>query len=340
MNPPYGRVRLEQQERERFANSLYGHANLYGLFMAAAIESLDDAGVLAALVPTSFLAGRYFENLRGMLGKQAPLREVEFVVDRSGSFSGVLQETCLATFGRQKSRRVTIASINGQTSPVAKVASPRRTGPWLLPRRSDDAPAAAAAIAMPLTLATAGWKVSTGPLVWNRRKADLSASPADSRVRVLWAADIDGGVVHRDRIRDDVRFLTLRGNDDRVLVLDQPAVLVQRTTAPEQARRLVAAHLDQSTLDHWGGRVVVENHVNVLRPRISSLPLSAEALTRLFASETIDRVLRCFSGSVAVSAYELEALPLPSAEALARWSQIEGNDFNKAVAAAYRPVVQ
>ena len=31
-NPPYGRVRLSAEQRERFARSLYGHANLYGLF--------------------------------------------------------------------------------------------------------------------------------------------------------------------------------------------------------------------------------------------------------------------------------------------------------------------
>lgn len=339
MNPPYGRVRLNEGERARFADSLYGHANLYGLFMAAAIESLDDAGVLAALVPTSFLAGRYFEKLRNVLAHGAPLREVEFVVDRSGSFSGVLQETCLAAFSRRKTRRVAISSINGQVGPVAKVAAPRRAGPWLLPRRSDDAPVAAAAVDMPLTLATAGWKVSTGPLVWNRRKSDLSASLTPLSVPVLWGADIDGGVIHRDRIRDDMRFLALRGTDNRVLILDEPAVLVQRTTAPEQARRLVSAHLSQPILDEWGGRVVVENHVNVLRPRTITPLLSADALTRLFSTETVDRVLRCLSGSVAVSAYELEALPLPSADTLAAWSHIEGDEFERAAAEAYRPVI-
>jgi len=338
MNPPYGRVRLGAQERARFADSLYGHANLYGLFMAAALESLGSEGVLAALVPTSFLAGRYFENLRAVLAKHASLREIAFVADRSGSFSGVLQETCLATFSRAKVRKVTVASINGRVSQVAKLASPRVKGPWLLPRRPDDAPVAAAAIRLPQTLASTGWKISTGPLVWNRRKADLGDSPGTSRLRVLWAADIDGGVIHRDRARDNARFLTLRGNDEQVMVLDQPAVLIQRTTAPEQNRRLVAVHLSADVLAEWGGRIVVENHVNVARPVAESAALSAEALNRLFATDTVDRVLRCLSGSVAVSAYELETLPLPCDEVLTQWSLLRGNAFNEAVAAVYRPV--
>lgn len=63
MNPPYGRVRLDEDERARWGAYLYGHANLYGLFLAAGLESLADDGTLAALVPTSFLAGRYFAAL-------------------------------------------------------------------------------------------------------------------------------------------------------------------------------------------------------------------------------------------------------------------------------------
>jgi adenine-specific DNA-methyltransferase len=340
MNPPYGRVRLSDDERARFSDSLYGHANLYGLFMAAGVDALADQGVMAALVPTSFLAGQYFKNLRAVLVDTAPLREVEFVVNRGGSFDGVLQETCLATFTRARPRRTLVASVNGHVSEVAKVATPRVATPWLLPRRSDDAPVAAAAIAMPLTLSQAGWNVSTGPLVWNRRKEDLRAKPESGALPVLWAADIDGGVVHRDSERDSLRYLVMQGSDERYLVLNEPAVLVQRTTAPEQARRLVSAPLTSETLESWGGRVVVENHVNVLRPTSTLLPplIDAATLAKLLATETLDRVLRCLSGSVAVSAYELEALPLPSAEVLAAWSKMKAEVFERAVASAYRPV--
>jgi adenine-specific DNA-methyltransferase len=340
MNPPYGRVRLSTTERERFAATLYGHANLYGLFMAAGVDDLEPRGVLAALVPTSFLAGRYFENLRAMLARAAPLREVEFAVDRSESFEGVLQETCLATFSPKLSRRTTVSVASRSITPVAKVATPRTRRPWLLPRCPADAPVAAAAAGMDLTLAAAGYRVSTGPLVWNRRKADLSAEETRNSVPVLWAADIDGSVIHRDQHRDHQRYLSLRGNDERIMVLTEPAVLVQRTTAPEQSRRLVAAPLTSEKLADWGGRIVVENHVNVVRPLSSSLfdsLLDVWNLWRLLATDIADRVLRCMSGSVAVSAYELEALPLPAAELVKSWSTLSDADFDHAVAAAYRP---
>jgi adenine-specific DNA-methyltransferase len=338
MNPPYGRVRLNDAERTRWARYLYGHANLYSLFLAAGLEGLDSDGVLSALVPTSFLAGRYFASLRGELARQAPLRDVTFVKQRGGVFAGVLQETCLATFTRRRARRTSIASANGRVSEVAKVASPRGTRPWVLPRRSDDAHVAAAAAAMKHTLASAGWRVSTGPLVWNRRRADLSALPSESSAPIVWAADLDGGRLHRDPARDDLRYLTLNGRDRAVMLLEKPAVLVQRTTAPEQSRRVVGVELTPEDLEIWGGAVVVENHVNVLRPRRTTKPLlSRTTLAAVLATTTVDRLTRCISGSVALSAYELESLPLPDADTLTSWEDLRGEELERAVAHAYSP---
>lgn len=338
MNPPYGRVRLDPAERERFAAFLYGHANLYGLFLAAGLQSLDDHGVLSALVPTSFTAGRYFSNLRQALAEAAPLREVTFVAERGGVFTGVLQETCLATFTRTKARKTAVSTSNGHLTQVADVISPRGAGPWLLPRRSDDAHVAAAAGMMPLNLSSAGWRVSTGPLVWNRRRADLYADPGTARFSVLWAADIDGGRLHRDRARDLMRYLQTNTDADRaVMVLSEPAVVVQRTTAPEQARRIVVVELTADDLAGWGGALVVENHVNVIRPTTPTPALSRSTLVRVLATPTMDRLMRCLAGSVAVSAYELESLPLPAAEVLSTWETLTGEDLNAAVASAYHP---
>lgn len=345
MNPPYGRVRLNEADRERFAHVLYGHANLYGLFVGAALGSLDTDGVLAALIPTSFTSGRYFTNLRAEMAKVAPLRDITFVSERNGVFSSVLQETCLGVFTRRVSRRTQISTMRGgENTPdavtsVAAVTLHHTSRPWVLPRRADDAPVAAAAAAMPLTLASAGWSASTGPLVWNRRKSDLYARPTEQRTFVIWAADLDGGVLHRDPARNSLRYLRLSGASDRkVMALTEPAVLVQRTTSPEQQRRLVAAELTEQELLNHAGEVVIENHVNVLRPTGSPL-ISRSTLARVLSTRTLDQLTRCISGSVALSAYELESLPLPGASTLASWESLHNDDLEAAVARSYRPAL-
>lgn len=337
MNPPYGRVRLARAERERFAHVLYGHANLYGLFIAAAVESLDDTGVLAALVPTSFTSGRYFANLRDYLGRTAGMSAVTFVEDRSGVFTSVLQETCLAVFERRKRQKTRIVSLGSAERTIANVRVQRTDEPWVLPRRSDDAPVAAAASAMTDSLVSLGWTASTGPLVWNRRARDLSPTWSSRRSHVIWAADLDGGLLHRDPARDAMRYLALSvTSDPSVMLLTEPAVLVQRTTAPEQSRRLVAAHLSGEELKVRHGRVTVENHVNVLRPSPGAA-LSHAALTRVLTTRTLDQVVRSISGSVALSAYELQSMPMPSRAVVSQWEDLEGQALETAVAAAYRP---
>lgn len=336
MNPPYGRQRLSDARREQFSDTLYGHANLYGMFMASALGKTHADGVIATLVPTSFASGLYFHRLREQLSDKAPLRSLTFVHQRAGVFGGVLQETCLAVFSPKRARRVEIARVNGSLASVASVPTPRTSDPWLLPRESSDAALAATAASLPLTLHDAGWHASTGPLVWNRRRADLHPRAARNRDYVLWAADIDGGTVERDAKRNTHRYLTLHGIADRdVMTLAAPAVLVQRTTAPEQTRRLVVAELTQADLDRLGGSVVVENHLNVLRPTVDTPLLSRSTLARVLASRTFDRLMRCISGSVAVSSYELAALPLPDAETLATWEGLDADALDAALERTY-----
>ena len=61
---------------------------------------------------------------------------------------------------------------------------------------------------------------------------------------------------------------------------------------------------------------MVENHLNIVKPVKKSPSISLRVLAELLNSEIVDSVFRCINGSVAVSATELESLPLPPPEAL------------------------
>ncbi|MGH3752867.1 MAG: Eco57I restriction-modification methylase domain-containing protein [Pseudonocardiaceae bacterium] len=343
MNPPYGRIRLDQQERARWSHAVYGHANRYGLFMAAGATQLRQGGVLAALVPAGWLGGSYFQRLRAHLAAEAPLHRVAYVRERADVFStGVLQETLLATFVRgeqPRDVRCEAVAVNGHSTrvPIGTARPPAIPDlPWPLPRDASDVPLVRRAASLRARLSDYGWKASTGPLVWNRAKDRISAHPRKGSVEIVWAADLDGGRPRRTRVREPQRWLHLRPGDDRTLVLDHPAVLVQRTTAPEQPRRLVAAELDAACLAQWGGRVVVENHLNVLTCRDPESPLTARLVVALLASAAFDRLYRCLTGSVAVSAYELAAMPLPDHSALRSWALLDGVRLAREIEDYYR----
>jgi len=329
-NPPYGRVRLDPNQRERFKRSLYGHANVYGLFTDLALQFVKSGGVIAYVTPTSFLAGEYFKNLRRLLGGSAPPENIDFVDVRKGVFDDVLQETLLATYregaaaGQVSIHEIALTGAGGLTIERAGSFSlpVDHSLPWLLPRNRGQAPLVAVLARMSHRLADWGYAVSTGPLVWNRYKDQLAHERGRMRYPLVWAEAVtaDGRFVWRAKKKNHAPFFEMRAGDDW-LVSDAPCVLVQRTTAKEQHRRLIAAALPARFINRHRS-VVIENHLNMLRPIADPPPVASDVLAAFLNSGAADRAFRCVSGSVAVSAYELEALPLPAPEALRELAQL------------------
>ncbi len=330
-NPPYGRVRLDTAERARFKRSLYGHANLYGLFTDMALRQTKPTGLVAYVTPTSFLAGEYFKNLRALLGRDAPPVTIDFVAARKGVFDEVLQETLLATYRRGAAPNPVmiheIVPLHGTALTVTTAGAIRLpvnpSEPWLLPRNPRLAPLVSRLSGMSHRLADWGYVVSTGPLVWNRYKSQLAGQPGRNRRPLIWAESItsDGQFAFRAEKKNHTPYFELQRGDDW-LTVSAPCVLLQRTTSKEQVRRLIAACLPASFLQQHGGSVVVENHLNMLRPTVEKPPVGPQVLATFLNSAAADRAFRCVSGSVAVSAYELEALPLPAPEELRDLAQL------------------
>lgn len=319
-NPPYGRVTLAPDLRARYARSLYGHANLYGLFTDAALRWTRDGGLVSYLTPTSFLGGQYYAALRGLLARDAPPVAIDFVHARKGVFEDVLQETLLATYRRgARPDRARIHYLTVTSETVAEitrngtVALPGDTSaPWLAPRVPRHSRLIARAERMPHRLADWGYSVSTGPLVWNRHKGQLRDRAGGRNVHpLIWAESVtaDGQFTYRARKRNHAPCFRLEPGDGWLLT-DRPCVLVQRTTAKEQARRLIAAELPVEFIAAHGG-VVVENHLNMVRAT-GDARVPPAIVAALLNSRIADDLFRCISGSVAVSAFELQALPLPA----------------------------
>lgn len=325
-NPPYGRITLEPEMRARYARSLYGHANLYGLFTDLAVQLCRPGGVIGYVTPASFLGGQYFKNLRALLLDEAAPAAIDFVADRSGVFDKVLQETVLAVLRREQAgstvsvstTQLIGAGATSQTRASGAFRLPRdRHAPWLLPRDSTDADLLRHSAGMRHRLRDYGLAVSTGPLVWNRHKAQLRPRRVRGAYPLIWAESVlsTGEFRFRAERRSHQPYFTLCSGQDHLLT-SEPVVLVQRTTAKEQRRRLIAALIPTSFIDTHGA-VVVENHLNMVYPSGTVPAVPLRAVAALLNSEVVDRVFRCISGSVAVSAFELESLPLPHPGVLA-----------------------
>ena len=261
-NPPYGKIRLSEQQRQEYDRSLYGHANLYGLFIDLALRFAITGGVVAYITPTSFLAGAYFKALRRLLVQEAPPASIDFIAKRKGVFADVLQETALSVYRRgaqpgQGAVRFTSVNPDGSietTAPRAFWLPEDPESPWLIPRSQEQTLLIHRVDRLRYRLSDYGYEVSTGPLVWNRHKTRLRATPAEGRLPLIWAESVrpDGVFDFRAEQRDHRPYFQPKPNQ-KWLVTRAPCVLLQRTTAKEQNRRLVAAELPTEFDAEHGG---------------------------------------------------------------------------------------
>lgn len=321
-NPPYGRVfrpskALKTQWSDVISES---HVNTYALFVALALQKVREGGVVALVVPTSFIGGPYFGALRSHLLQISTVLEINVIEKRSDVFLDVIQDTCvlLVRKGQALSDRpatnCAMVEPSGTMSNLGAIGMPTSgVRAWTLPARGN--PGAEELYSPGLsTLADYGYEVRSGYFVWNRSKDRLSdrLSAMPGEVPLVWAHNIKLGQRIVLGARSDQRlisFVTLPSGSSALQRGE--AIVLQRTTNRTQERRLVAALLDQETAERFGG-FVTENHTLVVAPITGRTPaVRPSTLMALLNSKPVDERYRRVAGTVNISTRLLRQLPLP-----------------------------
>lgn len=327
-NPPYGKLLNPPASiLERFADSLTGkHVNKYALFMRLAIDWVRPGGFIALVLPTSFIAGPSFGNLRRSILADAHILAVDLIDKRDGLFVDVLQDACIL-FLRKKNGRTPEAPPtcrflheDGSCRELGQIDIPSAPSirTWVLP--SETAPNIAThdffsgAFAR---LADYGYGARAGYFVWNRQQERCreGSRPEQNEFPLVWAHCVKanepcGLSTHRSRRKPGLMSLVKFDKHSDSLI-NQPAIVVQRTTNRRQTKRLIAGYIPKSLVDKYGS-LISENHTIVVYP----LPgveqkVTCETMCRLLNSKPVDNRYRQVSGTVSVSVNLLKELPFP-----------------------------
>jgi hypothetical protein len=167
---------------------------------------------------------------------------------------------------------------------------------------------------VPLTDVSVGYVAKTGPVVWNRLKSHLRDEPAEDTLPLVWANSVSSYHFAAVGNRDGRFGYLLRDERTASLVTHGPCLLVQRTTAKEQRRRIVAVF--PLEWERAAGSFFVENHVNLVAPVKGVVPLPLEVVLALLNSRLFDFIFRTFNGNTQVSATELNVMRLAVPDAL------------------------
>jgi len=334
-NPPYGRMSLDDVHGhawKRVAHS--GHVNKYALFTELCFRHAKPGGVVALVIPSSFRAGPLYDRMRSFIRSQGEVLSIASIDGRDGVFVDVVQDisVLVARKGRPHPRGVMVSfPIVGRTATREAVVAqslPEEAGDaWPLPATDPHNIGGA-------TLTDYGVEVRAGYFVWNREKERLveELEREQRGYPLIWAKNV--------RLNEDCRpagktntkadFVTFE-NDSAAIVRSAAAVM-QRTTNDKQPRRLVAAMVDPSVVEKWGG-FVTENHTIVLT---ADDPDKLRIAIALLNTAAVDQRYRRVSGTAAVSVTLLRQLDLPTPAAFAFALAEAGGDAEAAALAAYR----
>jgi len=328
-NPPYGKAgHLGEEQLAYFAPSTYGHSNYYGLFLQLGIDLLTGGGRLGYIVPSSMTSGLYFKNLREYIVSHTAIRSVVNIFPRKEVFDDVLQGVMILVLERHaaKGKPAATNTTVSEAHSLAELSGPLRqettvpTDRVLLRKngqlyfvfkadsRAHDIIARFFSQGHALSSPQIGYKARTGPIVWNRVKDYLRDSPDDRCLPLIWSNNVSRYGFACEGNRFGRQAWALRGPKTEPLKVSQPVILVQRTTAREQPRRLVAAYPTAFFATY--PEFFVENHLNTVAPVRGSSEVAPEYVLALLNSILYDFVFRCLNGNTQVSASELDTFPV------------------------------
>ena len=330
LNPPYRKLNGDSQERACLDGVGMGTSNLYSAFVWLAMKLLQDGGEIVAITPRSFMNGTYFRAFREALVQDLAFRRVHVYDARDAAFSadGVLQENVVFHGVR-----------GGANGPLLVTTSYGPDDPGLTKRIADPAELifpGDAQYVMRVVPDENGARITRGMRGLSHRISDLGISVSTGRVVGFRARDrlhIDagpgdapmvlprhcrGGFVAWPQIRGDVpNGLSVSSPDDDLVMPSGWYVLVNRFSAKEDRRRIVASLFDPNRMD--ADCVAFDNKLNVFHCRNTGLPESlAKGLAVFLNSSVVDSYFRQFSGHTQVNAGDLRMLRFPDADTLVR----------------------
>ncbi len=252
--------------------ALTGRSNTYILFLYKCLtEHLAPGGTLAFVLPTSLYNSSYYEPMRQYLYKNTTIQRLE-TLDKPG-FHDTTQETLLLVL---------------QKSPGK--------GEYFFPYKKMYLSPYAAELTQLVqgttTLENLGLGVKTGNIVWNQHKDHL----ASTGTLLLYSSNVKEGLVYPPLKLPKQQYL----RSDKPTI-DGPVILVSRGYGNTY-------HFHYARVEEKG--FYAENHLNVIYPKTPEGIVQLDKVIANFKDPRLLRYLERFVGNGALSARELEQIPV------------------------------
>ena len=323
-NPPYV-VSKDKQLRKIYSESVYGRPNLYGYFIHRVLQDLlANNGILIFINPRTLLTDAYCSALRTFVLKHSQIGSILNIVDRRNVFESVLQACIVNSFQNTNTTnpvriksiasKEDISNTNWVEISQDDFLFEQNDGPLFIVGNNPRVYDIFRKLKVLKSLKEHGLSFTTGKIQWDLYKSVLGDSPISTATRLIWAENVQRYCYLEARKRSDRIYINAPLEKYQPLTHD--TIIVQRVTAVEQPRRIIA-HLFSP--DSFGYPIQAENHTSYLE---KAKDIHLKFVLGILNSKFIDFIFRHLNSNTQVSAGELNALPFPDSEASIRESII------------------
>jgi len=282
-NPPY-LVIHKNNVPEQYNKYIIGRPNLFGLFIIHSLSMLKINGILAFIIPKSFLNSSYYSTIRNYMKQNGEiLNIIDF--EKDGGFIDTQQ----STFG------LIYRKTHMIDNPIECNYSIKFNNNFMF---SEDANSLRQILNGSTTLSKLGLSVKTGNIVWNQRKSQLTND--NTKTLLLYNSNItkNNSISLLDFSNDEKKqYIDMAGVVDTVIVVNRGN--------GNSAYKLNYALVNGSQ------KYLVENHLNVIySPSISGNELKAlfNKIINSFKNPKTQQFINNFLGNNGLSKTELETV--------------------------------
>jgi len=269
---------------EQYNKYIIGRPNLFGLFIIHSLSMLKNNGILAFIIPKSFLNSSYYSTIRNYMKQNGEiLNIIDF--EKDGGFIDTQQ----STFGLIYRKTETI------DNPIECNYSIKFNNNFMF---SEDANSLRQILNGSTTLSKLGLFVKTGNIVWNQRKSQLTND--NTKTLLLYNSNItkNNSISLLDFSNDEKKqYINMDGVNDTVIVVNRGN--------GNSAYKLNYALVNGSQ------KYLVENHLNVIySPSISGNELNElfNKIINSFKNPKTQQFINNFLGNNGLSKTELETV--------------------------------
>lgn len=160
-NPPYFVLEKGYKISKKMEPYIYGRPNIFGLFIIQAISMLGPNGILAFIIPKSFLNSAYYSKIRNYIKETCKIIEI-IDFEKDNKFIDTQQSTFGIILKRESNNKILSIECN---------YSIKFNDNFMF---TNDSVFLKSLLEGTTTLAQLGLSVRTGNIVWNQHKDELT----------------------------------------------------------------------------------------------------------------------------------------------------------------------